>query len=213
MEQVRGWRCPQTNLWKIPLNFDSKAEMYKIYNAHAQNKIAGNITFQLNSIYDCKNTNQLIQFYHACLFSPVSSTWIDAITAGYFQGWPGLTTALIHKHITNEEAIIMGHMQQIRKGTRSTKPTQNDLMVQHPQIGDNSQTHFIFMTVVEMDGKIATDQTGQFPQTSSMGSKYIMVAYIVHCNAIIAKPLKSRSEGEMLHAYNKLYTFLQARGF
>ena len=49
----------------------------------------------VNNIYKCKNKKQLSQFYHASLFSPIKSTLLKAIKAGYFRGCPGLTSKVI----------------------------------------------------------------------------------------------------------------------
>ena len=51
-------------------------------------------------------------------------------------------------------------------------------------------------------GKIATDQTGRFPVTSSKGNQYIMVAYAQDPNMFLLEPIKSRSAAEILRAYS-----------
>ncbi|KAL7479622.1 hypothetical protein ACHAW6_005347 [Cyclotella cf. meneghiniana] len=38
----------------------------------------------MQSIYKCKNTGQLINFYYTTLGYPVISTWVKAIDKGYF---------------------------------------------------------------------------------------------------------------------------------
>ena len=70
----------------------------------------------------------------------------------------------------------------------------------------------VFLKSIEVTGKIYTDQKGCLPITSSSGSKYIMVLYDHDINAIIAEPLKSRSEHELICAYTTLYTHLYNRG-
>jgi hypothetical protein len=62
----------------------------------------------------------LIHFYHACLFSPTKSQLIKAINRGYFKGVPGLTSPRVSRHITINNATEKGHMDQTRKGQRST---------------------------------------------------------------------------------------------
>ena len=74
------------------------------------------------------------------------------------------------------------------------------------------QTKMVFLKSIEVTGKIYTDQKGCLPITSSSGSKYIMVLYDHDINAIIAEPLKSRSEHELICAYTTLYTHLYNRG-
>ena len=42
---------------------------------------------QVNSLYKCSNTHQLIHYYYACLNYPVPSSLLQAINHGYFRGW------------------------------------------------------------------------------------------------------------------------------
>ena len=69
-----------------------------------------------------------------------------------------------------------------------------------------------FLKSIEVTGNISTDQTGRFPVTSSRGSKYRIVLYDHDSNAIIAEPLKLRSEHELIRAYSALHTHLSNRG-
>ncbi|KAL7474692.1 hypothetical protein ACHAW6_000655 [Cyclotella cf. meneghiniana] len=67
---------------------------------------------EINSIYECKNTGQLINFYYATLGYPVISTWIKAIDKGYFQGWRGLTSDQVRCFINPNMQCEQGHMDQ-----------------------------------------------------------------------------------------------------
>jgi hypothetical protein len=42
---------------------------------------------QANSLYECSNKHQLIQYYYACLNYPVPSSLLQAIDRGYCRGW------------------------------------------------------------------------------------------------------------------------------
>jgi hypothetical protein len=46
---------------------------------------------EANSLYECDNTYQLINFYHVTLNYPVVSTLVKAIDNGYLKGFAGLT--------------------------------------------------------------------------------------------------------------------------
>jgi hypothetical protein len=70
----------------------------------------------------------------------------------------------------------------------------------------------IYVKAIEATGQIYTDQSGRFPTTSSRGNKYVMILYDYDSNAILAEPLKSKSEGEMIRAYTKLHEYLSGRG-
>jgi hypothetical protein len=61
-------------------------------------------------------------------------------------------------------------------------------------------------------GQIYTDQTGRFPVVPSRGMKYIMVLYEYDGNAIMAKPVKNRTAGELLGAFKVMEQRLIARG-
>ena len=76
---LRGWRDTTSNLWRVPINDQKETEKHQ---------------FAANMMYDCANLEQLTHFYHACCFSPVADTWINAINKGYFQGWPNLTAKM-----------------------------------------------------------------------------------------------------------------------
>ena len=63
-----------------------------------------------------------------------------------------------------------------------------------------------------MQNKIYTDQTGQFPVTSSKGNKYIIVAFEADSNSIMAEPIKSRKASELTTVYAKIHKMLTSRG-
>jgi hypothetical protein len=80
------------------------------------------------------------------------------------------------------------------------------------QYQPNERTHWIYATTIEPTGNIHTDQTGRFPSISSKGYKCIMVLYNYDSNAILAEPMKSRSEHDMIQTYTKMHTYLLDRG-
>ena len=59
---------------------------------------------------------------------------------------------------------------------------------------------------MEVSGKMFTEQTGQFPNSSSRGYQYIMVAYNQDSNDILAKPLKTQAEHELLYTTTTTHT-------
>jgi hypothetical protein len=58
--------------------------------------------------------------------------------------------------------------------------------------------------------KIYTNQPGQFPKKSSRGNQYIMVLAEVDSNAM--EPMKNRTAGEMVRAYQVLIDCLNSAG-
>ena len=60
-------------------------------------------------------------YFHAAAGFPTKETFMDAVRAGNYATWPGLTTTLISKHFPDSDETQKGHMKGRRKGVRSTK--------------------------------------------------------------------------------------------
>ena len=61
-------------------------------------------------------------------------------------------------------------------------------------------------------GQIHSDLTGCFPVTSIQGHKYLLIVYDYDSNAILAEPLRSRSDTDLLHAYDTVINLLKQHG-
>ena len=84
-----------------------------------------NPSSKLNVILQKNETKKdLVTFLHGAMWSPVPSTWIKAVKNTHFRIWPGLTAALITKHLQPSIPTAEGHMQQERQGLQSTKTKQ-----------------------------------------------------------------------------------------
>ena len=165
-----------------------------------------------NNVHELKKKKDLVTYLHKAAFSPVPITWTKAIDAGYFTIWPGLSSKLVKKHLDKPFATSQGHMKQVYQNIQSTKSTSNNADVEMT-MSDNIRTNTAGTKVVEITGRLYTDQTGRFPVTSSRGNKYVMVLYHYDTNAILAKALKSRAEQELVNAQEYLHKYLKARGF
>jgi hypothetical protein len=71
------------------------------------------------------------------------------------------------------------------------------------------KTHYVYAATIDA-GQIYTDKTGQFPVISSKGNKYIMILY--DRNAIMAQPIKDRTDLELLRAFQVMEQKLVAPG-
>ena len=76
----------------------------------------------------------------------------------------------------------------------------------------NERTHYVYAVCVPITGQIFTDQTGQFPIPSTSGMKYLMILYDYDSNYIAAEPIPSRTQFQLLKAYQNLVKKLQFRG-
>jgi hypothetical protein len=64
---------------------------------------------------------------HAVCGYPVKLTWLKAIKAGNYIGWPMLTERNINKYYPETSETSKGHMNQTRKNVGSTKAKQTPL--------------------------------------------------------------------------------------
>ena len=67
----------------------------------------------------------------------------------------------------------------------------------------------VFIKILIISGKMSSDQTRQFPVTSSRGGNYIMVMADYDSDAVLSEPLTSRSNTELLRAVIKLYEHIK----
>jgi hypothetical protein len=217
---LRGWRDPQYCLWRVRIVDDGWKTDMKVVddNSTPQSTTIANI------LYNCDNTQQLIRFYHACLFSPVVSTLINTINKGYLKGFPGLTSQRVRRHIEINNAMEKGHMDQSRQGQRSTSsspPAETTLPPTHDNAAADilpfqikaGLTHLIFMVIHDITGQVFTDQTGHFPITSNHGHVYLVIFYIYDANFIASVPIKNHTKEELLRACQITYKYLSSRGF
>ena len=113
-------------------------------------------------------------------------------------------------------------MDQVRQVQCSTKlaATSIPIVLPHdcvdsnmdpqPQQPSNKCTHHVFLTVLDVTGSIASNQTGRFPVTSNRGNAYV---YIFDPNYIKSVPIRNHSKDELLRAYTKVYAWLTGRGY
>ena len=171
-------------------------------------------------------------YLHACMFSPAPSTMIKAADLGFLSSFPGLTSENIRKHLPKSIATTMGHLQQQRQNTRSTRPKEKkpkeETSESKPKEAEatsidedeewsetgTENIHNVYANVIDVrkEGTIYTDPTGRFPTTSSRGMNYILIVYVYNCNAILARPMKNRSSKETIKVYKEIYRYLELRG-
>ena len=117
-----GTRDARTNLYMLSLNQQN--------NLMTESKIPDK--YFAGSAYECKTKNTLVDYHHAYCWIPTHSGWGKAITKNFFTSWPGISVDLVHKHLMKKQSTILGHLQQLRKGLRST---QERVMYLYPDPG------------------------------------------------------------------------------
>jgi hypothetical protein len=75
--------------------------------------ITGSVNAMFHTTLAHDNIANRIAFYHASLFSPSLSTWCQAINAGHFPSWPGLTSSAVRKYPSQSIPMHQGHIDQV----------------------------------------------------------------------------------------------------
>ena len=101
--------------------------MYGTAQAMALSALSSKTPFDPRSL-DLPSIAVLVGFYHACMGFPVKQTWLEAIKAGNFDSFEGLTYSNAAKYCPDADETIMGHLAQQRQNVRSTKPTQPTIL-------------------------------------------------------------------------------------
>ena len=173
-------------------------------------KRAKTVLQQANSVYDLPSTEQAVKWLHAVCGYPVKSTWLKAIKAGNFIGWPLLTEHNVKKYYPETCKTPKGHLNQSRKNVRSTKPKPFEEV--HSNQLHGRKVKDIYTKVYEVRDTVFTDQTGQFPTRSQAGHKYIMVMVDIDSSGILVEPIKNRTDAELTRAYEFLLARLRKSG-
>jgi hypothetical protein len=149
-----------------------------------------------NNLYALRNSGALVNYLHKYMFSYTESALVHAIKKGNLATWPILTVEAVNKHLRLTPATAMGHMNQGRHNTRSTKPkliAQDDEYI--APLGSEEKTHLVFAVVLD-HGQVYTDLTGAFPTRSSRGNNGLMICYSYNVNYIHLIAMKSKSGAE-----------------
>ena len=115
---------------------------------------------EANSVYDLPSTEQAIKWMHAVCGFPAKSTWLKAIKAGNFIGWPLLTERNVSKYYPETVETPKGHMNQTRKNVRSTKPKPMPLEISNTTQLRGKKQRDVFTRVYDARETIFLDQTG-----------------------------------------------------
>ena len=173
-------------LWKMNLDLD-----YEILGRESSYQFIAGVD-EANAIFDLPNSWQSLMYFHVAVGFPTKESFTDAVRAGNYARWPGLTTTLIAKHFPDSDETQKGHMKRQRKGVRST----NEIKFE-PGTGDTPpklvpirKLNNIFVKIYELSETIHTEQTGAFPVTSQQEYGYIMVGIHIDANYIFYESMK-----------------------
>lgn len=216
----KGWRDSSTGMWRVPLVNDVKNVNTDtaIMTEDQMNDILKN---KIQSVHSLPSKEESIKYLHAALGFPTKETLLAASRSGFLASWPGMNVRNINRHFPESIETQKGHMRHQRKGLRSTKTPAVKPGVTAKELADleiekktlRAKEKDIYVDIWDEKEIIYTDQTGQFPHTSSRKNKYLMVMYYIDGSYIMMEPMTSRKENEMIRAYEVLIGRLKERGF
>jgi hypothetical protein len=217
-------RCTLTGLWLMPLETKTNGgnQILNIAGDRASN-IQG-VTERANAIFELPSTRQTILYHHALAGFPVKETFLNAVRAGNYTTWPGLTITALQKYFPNLDELQKGHMKGQQQGIHSTNQKALDHLVESEklvkikvepgteEVLPAKRHNDIFVRVKDLAKSIHSNQTGAFLYTLQQGNCYIMIAIHLDANYIFCKPTKNRLEDEMIEAYQKIMNRMKAAG-
>ena len=180
-----------------------------IYNFHQQQAQQITESPRMNNLYEITKASELVKYLHAAAGFPVVATWIKAIQNNQFATWPGLTSALVYKHLPKVDETVKGHLKQQRQNVRSTQTRSDELT---PPPTTDSKTHNVFAALIDHRAEIFTDATGPFPVVSSLGNKYVFLLYDYDSNYIMVQPVKDKKKATTVAAFKKQLNILKRCG-
>jgi hypothetical protein len=148
---MAGLRDPQSRLWRVNLKESMKPER-KADCKHA---------------HDYSNQKELINYLHAVCFSPVKSTWIQAIKIVNFTSWPGLTEQATYKHSSKSTSTVKGHTNQQRIHARSMKIKKEEYCKNKAQPWTADKKHIVYIQQHLKPGKYTKTKPDSFQRYQS----------------------------------------------
>jgi uncharacterized membrane protein YgcG len=200
-----GTKAPTDKLWY--LNLES-------IGAHAQptHIVEAMSTLKLDS------DAEYVRFVHAALGSPPISTLLNAVSKGWLNNLPRLTTRMIRQNTPDLRNTALGHLDQTRQGQHSTRSNAtaaevnqdataaevnpDDTAAEDDHDALNTLRFSIHLTSEWIN---ASDATGAFNCPSFSNWKYILVS--IMNGYIHLELMHDRTKEEYLRVYHAMYAF------
>jgi hypothetical protein len=96
----------------------------------------------------------------------------------------------VRKDLIKYDAMVKGHMNQIRQHLRSTQPVVMESTPESEMVQED-KCNFTYVAIMETS-QIYTYLTGRFPITSLNGNKYILILYDYDSNSVLSAPMKKQ---------------------
>jgi hypothetical protein len=156
---------------------------------------------------------ELINYLHACCFSPTKQTFIKAIQKVNLVTFPGLSEKAVKQFLTPSVTTAKGHLDQERKNLQTSQIKEEDNHQDAFPESIDTTTHQVCASLMTFTTKETAyaDLTGKFPNISARGNQYLLIAYDYDSNAILAEPLKNKTAGEIKRGWIELNNILHSR--
>jgi hypothetical protein len=91
--------CKSKGLWTVEIDNTEKVGLQQ----------------EVKNVYNIPSTKESVHYLHAAAGFPVQETWIDAIKAGKYTTWPGITVKTVNRHFPESEETQKGHEKTTTK--------------------------------------------------------------------------------------------------
>jgi hypothetical protein len=91
-------RCKLTGLWELPLE--------PLQTTSSDTRSAATQPEIINVIFDLPSARQTLLWYHVGAGFSTKETFSDAVRAGNYSTWPGLTAKMIHRHFPDSNELL-----------------------------------------------------------------------------------------------------------
>ena len=202
---LQGDRNPLTGLWYLNL---SQLQV-------EPSTLASPVMHTAAPAIQLSTADDTIDFWHKTFGSQPASTFLNAVEKGWIV-IPGVTGALVRRHMPQSIATSLGHLDQTQQGLRSTQEIEvaESLMATQSDIHSNvpTETPLIFSRVYECTGRMHSDAAGRFPIQSVSGKLYMIIYYSEDGNYIHIELTRSRKAPDLLLAFQNAVQFFSSRG-
>ena len=87
----------------------------------------------------------------------------NAIKAGNYNTWPGLTATAVRHHFPESDKTQKGHMKKQRQNMRSTKIKVEIKSTREKPPTRVKKMHDVYIKIHNVSNTMHSDQTGRFP--------------------------------------------------
>ncbi|KAL7546926.1 hypothetical protein ACHAWF_010250 [Thalassiosira exigua] len=120
-----------------------------------------------------------------------------------------LTERNVQKYYPDSKETPKFLLNQAPKNVRSAKPESKAFQEVKDSLLHSEKVCNLYTSVYEVRETLFSDQTGQFPNRSISGNRYIMVAVEINSSVILFELIKNRTDAKLMRAYRSIMLWLR----